>query len=176
MGGWIAVVGSWKDGRSTVLTSLVRTLQASGLHIGGFVQATAHDPEGISGFDLTAVCNGATVPLARRSREPDLCDWRFRPEAFEQARAWMLDGDSSICFAHAGRVEASGRGHWPAIEESVGQRHLTIVAVTRSALAPVGLRLPDPVDGIELPAEEHEVNAFMLRVRRRGLQHASTVR
>lgn len=168
VGGWIAVVGSRGEGREDVLRRLARTLQAAGVDVGGFVQVRRFDDDSrLLGFDAMRVPSGEQVVLARHSEslEADICDWAFSEDGFATAGAWVLAAPAEVCFVEAGRLEAAERGHWNTIVRAIETRPLTVLGVRRSVLTSVALRLPDPVDSIELPAEPEEVDRFCARVK-----------
>jgi len=169
VGRWIAIVGSCEDGREAVVRRLAGTLQSAGVAVGGFVQVPRYESAGeLLGFDVVCLASGEHVPLARRRRDldPDLCEWSFSDRGFEAAGEWARRGASEVCFVEAGRLESAEGGHWATIVRSLAERPLTVLAIRRSALTPVALRLPDPADSIELPVDPHEIDRFCARVRR----------
>ena len=78
-----------------------------------------------------------------------------------------------MCFVEAGKLEAAEQGHWATILRSLDERPLTVLAIRPRVLASVALRLPDPVDSIELPADADEIARFCARVRRRYPEETS---
>lgn len=168
--GWIAVVGARQVGRSALVQRLGHALHDAGVPVGGFVQLPCVEGDELSGYDLVHITRGETVPLARESKtDPELCRWGFFDHAFETARRWTLADPHAVTFVEAGRLEAAERGHWPTLLASLGERPLTVVSIRPSVLASVALRLPDPIDAIELPADSDEVERFVARVKNHPL-------
>ena len=168
MGDWIAIVGSREQGREDVVRRLVAALQSAGVGVAGFVQTPRFDGEHVVGIDVMRLATGDRVPLAHHAGGADLdvCEWVFSPAAFETAAEWALSGSSAVCFVEAGRLEAAEGGHWATIVRSLNERPLTVLAIRPRVLASVALRLPDPVDSIELPADVDEIARFCVRVGR----------
>lgn len=159
---WGAIVGRQSDGRSLTVARVVERLREEGLHVGGFLQAPAREGEAIVGWDAVDLHTGERLPLARISDEPDLCDWRFDPQAIATCRAWTRAAPFDVVVLEAGSLEASGGGHWDALEGLLeGPPCVPLVGIRPRALAVLGLRLPDPVAGIELPATRQDVDALV---------------
>lgn len=164
-GRWIAIVGAGRDGRADVVETLAERLRGEGVSVGGFLQRTVRDVrDEIVGYDVVRVPSGEARPLARESAEPELCRWSFDAETFATARGWTCERPLDAAFVEAGRLEAAERGHWPTILEALRRQPLTILCVRRGVLAGVALKLPDPIDGLELPAGEADVVSFHDRV------------
>ena len=164
---WIAVVGAGRDGRADVLVELARALVTAGARVGGFLQKTRWSGDTIEGYDLVHPVSGERVALAREDHGvPELCRWTFSEAAFDAARQWTLEGEHDVVFVEAGRLEAAERGHWPTVARALAVQPLTVLSIRRGVLASVALRLPDPIDAIELPAGDHEVERFVARSRR----------
>jgi len=162
---WVAIIGAGRDGRVDAVDGLARRLSAGGRAVGGFLQRTVYAAgEEIVGYDVVRVPGGDAIPLARESSDPELCRWSFDPQTFDTARGWTLDRPLDVAFVEAGRLEAAERGHWRTVLESLRTQPLTVVCIRRGVLASVALRLPDPLDALELPASEAEVAAFQERV------------
>jgi hypothetical protein len=107
--------------KPAVLRELCGRLRERGLRVGGFVQPDARDRDGeLAGWDLENLASGARSALARRSVDPVLCDYAFDSEAFARARRWLEASGDDIFIVHAvGKLEAAGRGHWPALEAAL---------------------------------------------------------
>lgn len=166
-GRWIAVVGSRAEGRTAVVERLARVLREANVSIGGFLEKSYLEGDIVEGYDLVHVVSEERYPLARTTTiDPELCQWAFRADGFERARTWALDGEHTVAFVEAGRLEAAERGHWETLRTSLRERAFTVVGIRRSVLASIALRLPDPVDAIELPTDAHEVTGFVERVAR----------
>ncbi|MGM0578191.1 MAG: DUF2478 domain-containing protein [Myxococcota bacterium] len=165
MNPWAAIVGRGEEGRREVCRAVVDGLRRRGLRVGGALQEPAIRGGRERGFDLVDLDTGERVPLARVSGDPDLCDFAFEADGFEQGRAWS-SGDQPVVVVEAGKHEASGRGHWPTIRDIVeGPPRVLILLLRRHALVDIALRLSEPVDGLELPAEDDaRVEAFVERV------------
>lgn len=165
-GRWIAVVGSRPEGRDGVLDALIAALGSAGTRVGGLIQRTRWTGGVIAGYDLCHPTRGETHALAREDTiAPELCRWRFVPEAFAQARRWTLEEPCDAVLLEAGRLEAAERGHWRTILDALATERLVVLSVRRGVLAHVALALPDPLDAIELPAAPPEVAAFVARTR-----------
>ena len=165
-GRWIAVVGSRPEGRDGVLDALIAALGSAGTRVGGLIQRTRWTDGVIAGYDLCHPTRGEALALAREDAiAPELCRWRFVPEAFAQARRWTLEEPCDAVLLEAGRLEAAERGHWRTILDALATERLVVLSVRRGVLAHVALALPDPLDAIELPAAPSEVAAFVARTR-----------
>lgn len=167
-GNWIAVVGSRAEGRIAVVERLAGALRAADVSIGGFVEKSLFEGDVVEGYDLVHIVSEERYPLARTTKvDPELCQWAFSADGFEKARAWALEGEHTVAFVEAGRLEAAERGHWETLRTSLRERPFTVVGIRRSVLASIALRFPDPVDAIELPTDTHEVTDFVERVKGR---------
>lgn len=162
---WVALVGTRETGRGGITRRLEAALSDEGLRMGGFRQEAIGGPgrRQVDGYDLVRVGGPERAPLARKAVEPEMCEWGFAAEAFETARSWLRQ-PCDVRFATAGRLEAAGRGHWPAIAEALQQPGLLILSLRPNVLASIALRLPDPEDALELPAGEPETSEFILRI------------
>lgn len=168
------MVGNGRDGRGAVVEALVAALAGAGARVGGFVQRTRWSGDVIEGYDLVRAGTDEVLPLAREDVEsPELCRWTFAEDAFDVARRWVLEGDEDVVFVEAGRLEAAKRGHWETLIGALEARPWTVLAIRRGVLASVALELPDPVDAIELPASEGDIERFLARVRQRYAEEAS---
>ncbi len=161
---WVALVGPRGAGRGGIARRLEAALEDAELRVGGFRQESVGTPgrRHSGGYDLVRVGSEERVPLARKSAEPELCDWAFAAESFERARGWLQE-PCDVHFATAGRLEAAGRGHWPAIARAAQRPGLLVLSLRPGVLAAIALRLPDPEDALELPAGEPEISGFILR-------------
>lgn len=168
MGEWIAVVGSRQDGREDVVRRLAQTLKSVGVAVAGFAQVSRFDGDRLVGIDVQRLATGDSVSLAKKASgsDPDLCEWVFSPAAFETTAQWAVEDSAPVCFAEAGRLEAAEGGHWATIVRAVHERPLTVLAIRPTVLVSVALRLPDPVDSIELPEDADEIARFCERVGR----------
>jgi nucleoside-triphosphatase THEP1 len=162
---WAALVGRRDAGRVRVALGLAQALTGRGIAVGGFVHVRVDDGEVHRGHDLLDVATGARRPLARvTASDPDLCDYAFAADGFAAAAA-LLAGPGEVLLAEAGRLEANGHGHWPAIQAALeGPPAVLVLCLRPQSAAPVALKLTDPVAGLELPADDAAVSAFVAAV------------
>lgn len=167
MAPWVAIVGTRESGKQGLVESLGRALAARGLRLGGVIQSPVmRDGEAV-GYDVLHVGGPERLPLARPAGEPRICNWGFDAEAFEAARTWVLEAPGDAAVVEVGRLEAAGEGHWPTVQAALAREDRLVVLLLRPAVAAsVGLRLPDPVAGIELPASVEEAASFVEDVAR----------
>lgn len=159
---WAAIVGRGDEGRREAVDIIVAALQAGGFSVGGFVQQASMQGGERTGFDLLPVAGGARIALARISPDPLLCDYAFDTDAFARAKAWSLAEGADVTIVEAGKLEAGREGHWPVIEAvTASGPRLGLLLIRRNALAPIALRLPDPVAALDLPADQRECAAFV---------------
>jgi len=116
------------------------------------------------GYDVRDPSTDRREALARLSDDADLCNWGFVEVGWQTARRWALEEPGDVCFIEAGRREAAEQGHWPTVLDALDVQPLTVLSVRPTVLASIALRLPDPIDGIELPAADSEVEDFLERV------------
>ena len=77
----------------------------------------------------------------------------------------MLDEAAEVSFLKLKPLEAHGEGHLPAARKALeGPAKLLVFCIRPHVLAPIGLDLPDPVDGLELPQDEPDFDAFAERI------------
>jgi len=160
---WAAIVGRQDDGREDVAGAVVTALRRRGLRVGGFLQRPVRPHGGrMLGWDATDLASGEVCVLARESDDPDLCDWRFDPDAVRRCRRWACGDEHDVVVLEAGSLEASGRGHWETLRAVLRGPPRLVVLCLRPRPAPaIALELPDPAAGIELPAEGGAVDAFV---------------
>jgi nucleoside-triphosphatase THEP1 len=174
MGQWSAVVGRSKSEKDRIALGVAQGLAQRGIRVGGFVQLRSHDAEGeLAGWDVCRVSDGTRYALARRSNDPDLCSYRFDDEGFALAKAWSRAEPAEVIFiGGVGKLEAAERGHWPVLSELVERADgpLVVACIRDTSLATIALRLPDPVEALELPAEEDVVRAFTDAIAERVLE------
>ncbi len=166
-GRWAAVVGGARDGRDAALDALVARWRAAGLAIGGFRprDGVELDERGkVIYLYLEDLGSGTRVPLAHTDpTSPDVCSYRFDPEAFVAAARWCApEGRDLVVLGGLGPLEAAGRGHAPLVRTLIDARQspLAVLVIRRDALAAIALGLPDPVAALELPADEAAVSSF----------------
>ncbi len=166
---WVALVGRREEGRAVAALHVVEHLRARGVPLGGFLQqpvftSDAADAEAVA-YEAQSLRTGQRVRVASHGFDPTLCDWSFDPEAFERARGWVLEPEAHVSFIELGPLEARGEGHLPAAHAALtGPARLLVFCIRPHVLASIGLELPDPVDGLELPEEAADVDAFAARV------------
>ncbi|MCA9544025.1 MAG: DUF2478 domain-containing protein [Myxococcales bacterium] len=155
MSPWAALVGNSKTGRNDALQGVVARLRAAGLTVGGVMQARS--PEGQA---LVNLATGEQAPLATSDGRKDLCDWHFVDGAFAVARGWIEAAAYDVTVIPLARLEGQGRGHWPAAQAALARPGLVLVPVSPKLLPRYALTLPDPVAGVECPADDAALDAF----------------
>jgi len=162
---WVAIVGTRDQGRRQVLDSVLEALRQAGLRLGGVVQETILRDGERAGFDVVDLASGQRRPLAREAPDPQLCTWGFDGETFAQVRRWIDAEPCDVVTLSLGSLEAAGQGYWPTVLANLdGPPRLLLLEIRPNVLSAVALRLPDPEDGVELPAGEDEVAEFASRV------------
>ena len=160
MNPWGVLTGHRQDGRSEALREAVSRLQAAGLEVGGFVQEPVVRAGETVGWDAVALRDGSRCALARPSATPELCNWAFSSTALGRCRDWVLAPRAQVVVVELGRLEAQGRGHWSALMQLLqGPPRGALLSIRRSPLAAIALQLPDPVAGLELPAQPGALEA-----------------
>lgn len=164
---WVALVGRREDGRGVLAAELATRLGDHGFRLGGFLQhpIEGSQPGEHSGYEAENLHSGQRVQVATHGDDPEVCDWCFDDDAFAEARRWVLDPNADVSFVELGPLESKGAGHLPAARAALdGSAQLLVFCIRPHVLASIGLGLPDPVDGVELPAERAEIEAFCARV------------
>ena len=151
---WAALVGRSDHGRLEAIEAIITRARAAGVGIAGLLQMRAED-----GHDAVDLATGERRAVLRTSHAPDICDWAFEPGALDFGRA-AAGRDAPLSVLPAGRLEATGRGHWPAVAARLATGKPTLLCVSPSSLAAIALDLPDPYAGLELPASAEDVAAF----------------
>lgn len=160
---WAAIVGWSKDGRGELTDHVLSGLRSRGVRLAGCRQERLVDERGeISGYDLVDLANDERHALARASDDPILCNWGFDERVFARVRERVLADPAPIVFLEVGPLEARGRGHWETIEQVLASPdRVLLLGIRPRALARIALDLPDPLAGLETPAGEVEVHAFL---------------
>lgn len=166
MSPWAAIVGTRETGRPEAMERLLPILRGAGLRLGGFVQERVYRDDTLLGYDVVDLASGERAQLARESGpDADLCSWAFEPSAFETCRRWASAGTYDITLLELGRLEAAGTGHWQLANDILqNDGGLVLIQLRPHVLAQIALQLPDPVDGLELPASEEEIGGFGTRI------------
>lgn len=167
MNPWIAIVGARAHGRIELTRRLRAELHQMSLRVTGFVQEPCVGVDGsVVGYDLVDLESEERVPLARDSDRPLICNWGFDRRAFDRARDWALR-PADVSVLEVGRLEAGERGHWPAVLSALRdpRERLVLLGIRPNVVASVAVRLPDPVELIELPAGPGQIDAFVGRVK-----------
>lgn len=165
MNPWIAIAGAREQGRLELTDRLCAELARRGVRVTGFVQAPVVDAdESVLGYDVIDLGTGERRALARESDVPEICNWGFDRDAFEAAREWALR-PADVCVLEVGRLEAAERGHWPTILSAMrAPGRVVVLGVRPNVVASIAVRLPDPIELVELPAPSAELDAFVDRV------------
>ena len=162
---WVAVVGTREQGRREVVGAVAAALAAAGIRVGGVINDRVTESGETVGYDVVDHATGARAALARESTDPRLCKWGFSKEGFAAARGWLLGSTAEALLLELGSLEAAGEGHFPTVRELLAAPgRVLVLGVRPHALARIGLGLPDPADGIELPASPAEIEAFGARL------------
>lgn len=155
MARWAAIVGRGRDGKVASVKSVARALRQAGVRVGGFTSVRLGER-----FELEDVDTGERIPSADLSDEPDVCDLAFDSEVFQTARNWTERPGYDVVFLEVGKVEASQKGHWDTVDAAMATDRMLVLTLRPDYLVRVALRLDDPVDVVELPAEASELAAF----------------
>jgi len=166
---WVALVGRREEGRAEAAARLAERLRERGIALGGFLQRPVFAEDAPDGdalaYEAEDLSTGAVVQVASHGEDPAICDWCFDDAAFDEARRWVLDPGAQVSFVELGPLEARGEGHLRAAREALsGSARLLVFCIRPHVLASIGLGLPDPVDGLELPEQAAEFEAFAERV------------
>jgi len=145
-----------------VVQAVIDGLQAAGRRVAGFLHRGREQEGKVEGYDVVDVESGESWPMARYSRDPQVCDWEFDETAFARVRARLAERASHVVLLELGPLEGKEKGHWQAVTEVLeGPPRLLLLCIRPKALSPIALELPDPAAGIELPARQHEIDAFV---------------
>ena len=177
MADWVALIGDRRAGRDAVLDRLLSAWRADGVELGGCVQPSRMQGDDVVGYDLVDLASGRTLPLARPSLEPQLCGYRFSDEAFAWMRAELAQRRPALTVLPCAKLEGSGEGHWVALQEALQRpAGLVLVAMRPHSVARIALRLPDPVDSLEVPCTPEEEAEFLARMQVRLRDDAVSAR
>lgn len=158
---WAALVGRGDMGKIAAQGAIVEAARGAGLRLGGALQVPVDIDGVLAGYDVVDLATGARRALARVSSEPELCDWGFDAQTFAAVREWVVADDYDLMLMELGILEANGGGHWGAAVAAFGRSSgLVVLTLRPRSLAAIGLRLPDPFAGLELPAEPDELTVF----------------
>jgi len=166
---WVALVGRREDGRGRAAERVVERLRELDVPLGGFLQrpvfsSDAPADEAVA-YEAENLRSGERMVVATHGEDPAICDWSFDAQAFDRARGWVLDPEARVIFLELGPLEARGEGHLRAAHEALrGPASLLVFCIRPHVLASIGLELPDPIDGLELPEQAEEVDAFAARL------------
>ena len=165
MGSWSAIVGPAKSNKSGYAWRVAQALATRGFRTGGYVQREVRDPEGETlGWDVERVLDEQRVTLARPSNDPDICGYRFQSAGFSAAADWLGTPNRDLVVMDGiGKLEAAGRGHWPAAKRVVEDPTAphALLCIRDDCLRTIALALPDPLAFLEVPASERDTAAFV---------------
>lgn len=168
MADWVALIGERRAGRDAVLDRLLCAWRADGVDLGGCLQPSRKRGDEVVGYDLVDLATGHTQPLARPSFEPKLCGYSFSDEAFAWMRAQLAEQRPALTVLPCAKLEGSGEGHWAALQDALQRPDgLVLVAMRPHSVARIALRLPDPIDSLEVPCSPEEEAEFLARVQSR---------
>lgn len=173
---WALLVGPKGGVRSSTARRLAARLSAAGLRVAGFVQ----EGEGEGGQERISLrrlghrdrCTVARPGGAAASPAEDVhCERVFALAAFDEARAWAeadAPGADVVVVDAAGKLEAGGRGHHPAIAALLPGRALPILSVRDEHLFAImeAFRLEEPAAVLTAPCTDAELEGFVAAVRK----------
>ncbi|MCA9665321.1 MAG: hypothetical protein KC503_07025 [Myxococcales bacterium] len=154
------MVGRSRHGKGPATERVLARWRAAGLRVGGFEQRVLAD-----GFELVDLLEGERCTLASRTTDsPDICDFAFAETAIALGRSWIARAAAAradVLLLEVGKLEARGEVHWPAVLDALrGPQALVVLRVRPDVLFAVADKLVDPVEGLELPADEVEIDRF----------------
>jgi nucleoside-triphosphatase THEP1 len=168
MSGWSAIVGKPGTEKGQAARKLAALLEARGLAVTGFVQDDVSDPEGKTvGWDISSV-TGPTQRgiLAREAAEADLCGYKFEASGFALAERLSQGAADVVIVGGVGKLEAAEQGHWPLLKSLIEREpgaHV-VACIRDTCLSAVALALPDPLDYVELPCDDAELERLAERL------------
>ena len=164
MNPWAVLIGCHADGVDDVIESIGSICARRNIRFGGVQQERIVEDGERVGYDLIDLSTSQRLPMARKakSNEPTiLCDLAFDLTVFETVTTWVNSTELDVVLLSAGGLEARQQGHWPTINNILsGSPRLLLLHVRPSVLAPIVLRLENPVAAIELPATNFEIEEF----------------
>jgi nucleoside-triphosphatase THEP1 len=166
---WSAIVGGAGTEKGRAARKLAALLEARGLRVAGFVQNDVSDDAGETlGWDIASVTEPERVGvLARISQDPDLCGYKFEQAGFELARALSDQPADVVVIGGVGKLEAAERGHWPLLRGLIDRADSphVVACIRDTSLSAIALALPDPLDYVELPCDDAELERLAERLR-----------
>jgi nucleoside-triphosphatase THEP1 len=145
-----------------VVQAVVDGLRASDRRVAGFLHRSREQDGNVEGYDVVDAESGESWPMARYSRDPQVCDWEFDETAFARVRARVAERASHVVLLELGPLEGKEKGHWQAVMDVLeGPPRLLLLCIRPKALAPIALELPDPAAGLELPVQQEDIDAFI---------------
>ena len=168
MNPWAVVVGHSRTGKEDALREVVAGLSAAGRRVAGFIQVRLVREDRVYAYDVEDTAGERRLRIAEAGKDPEVCDYGFVPEAFQQARKWTLGEDAEVVLVEVGKLEAGGQGHWPTFEAALnGPPRVVIAAIRPDLLASFVLRLADPFAALETPANPDDVQRFVKTIAER---------
>ncbi len=158
---WAVIVGRGAHGKREAAQTIVEKLRGKGLRVGGVLTSRMKTDE-CNSYELVDQRSGSRIALAEPGPDPDICDLRFHPEAFERADAWCRAPDLDVVIIELGKLEAKNRGFWQTFEKLMhGPPRLVLTLVRPEVLADIGLRLPDPISWLDLTEQPTDIDTFV---------------
>ena len=170
MSNWSAIVGARGDDKTKALDQVLSQLQQQGVRLAGFYQERVVDAaDEVLGWDIVRLGGPGRRSLARRSPNPDLCEYAFEAPGFAVAAEWARASDVDLLVVGGlGKLEAAETGHWPLVQtliEDASAPH-ALLCIRDTSLSSLAFRLPDPQAHLHLPCESAELTTFCTELAR----------
>ena len=118
------ITGDRQQGKTTLLKEVVEIIRANGIPLSGFLSEGLHSEGRRTGFSLTSVSDGSSVPLCSTEplfTGPKQGNYYFNPAAITMGEELLgsanIGGTGAIVIDEIGPMEISGKGWYPAIEK-----------------------------------------------------------
>lgn len=174
MARWALVTAEKGVGKGPVILEVAERLREAGIRVGGFLQLSRKDAEGLKTYEVARVGREERVVLAvegiapKGETEESFCTYAFRNESFDRAREW-IEQDAPSCqvlvLDDVSKLEAMGKGHAASLRLALGTGPGTVVLIgARSpqlsyVMEAFGLD-DEPVGAVDLPGERGAIAAL----------------
>lgn len=177
MARWALISGEKGHNKSALALELVERLKAEGVRAAGFVQLRHYDESGEKGYQLLRLATGERLVLARGGVAPRdasqeaFCSYAFDNDAFARAHRWLqedLPAAPLVVLDDISKLEVQGKGHAAALASALAQPDKVVLVCARASqlfyvVENFGLG-DEPVDALELPADEEAQARFVARL------------